>query len=115
MAHSKMLHVRVDDEIKTQASEALAAMEPTQRQQLRLRRGLVLAAGAAARAAAAAAVLGPGGSASDGSSSSGSESDDQQVQVLPAKQDPAEGGQLPLCSNPNEERPLGSSFDEEPA
>ena len=26
MAHSKMLHVRVDDEIKTQASEALAAM-----------------------------------------------------------------------------------------
>ncbi len=26
MAHSTMLHVRVDDEIKTQASEALAAM-----------------------------------------------------------------------------------------
>jgi len=26
MAHSSMLHVRVDDEIKTQASEALAAM-----------------------------------------------------------------------------------------
>jgi DNA-damage-inducible protein J len=26
MAHSKMLHVRVDDEIKTQASEALEAM-----------------------------------------------------------------------------------------
>ena len=26
MAHSKMLHVRVDDDIKTQASEALAAM-----------------------------------------------------------------------------------------
>ena len=26
MAQSKMLHVRVDDEIKTQASEALAAM-----------------------------------------------------------------------------------------
>ena len=26
MAHSKMLHVRVDDEIKTQATEALAAM-----------------------------------------------------------------------------------------
>ena len=26
MSHSTMLHVRVDDEIKTQASEALAAM-----------------------------------------------------------------------------------------
>ena len=26
MAHSAMLHVRVDDEIKTQATEALAAM-----------------------------------------------------------------------------------------
>lgn len=26
MAHSTMLHVRIDDEIKTQASEALAAM-----------------------------------------------------------------------------------------
>jgi DNA-damage-inducible protein J len=26
MAHSSMLHVRVDEEIKTQASEALAAM-----------------------------------------------------------------------------------------
>jgi len=26
MAHSTMLHVRVDDEIKTQAAEALAAM-----------------------------------------------------------------------------------------
>jgi DNA-damage-inducible protein J len=26
MAHTTMLHVRVDDEIKTQASEALAAM-----------------------------------------------------------------------------------------
>ena len=26
MAHSTMLHVRVDDELKTQASEALAAM-----------------------------------------------------------------------------------------
>lgn len=26
MAHSTMLHVRVDDEIKTQATEALAAM-----------------------------------------------------------------------------------------
>ena len=26
MAHSTMLHVRVDDEIKTQAGEALAAM-----------------------------------------------------------------------------------------
>jgi len=26
MAHSKMLHVRVDDEIKTQASEALATI-----------------------------------------------------------------------------------------
>ena len=26
MAHSTMLHVRVDDEIKTQANEALAAM-----------------------------------------------------------------------------------------
>mgnify|MGYP001768570753 CR=1 FL=1 len=26
MAHSTMLHVRVDDKIKTQASEALAAM-----------------------------------------------------------------------------------------
>ncbi len=26
MAHSSMLHVRVDDEIKTQAGEALAAM-----------------------------------------------------------------------------------------
>lgn len=26
MAHSSMLHVRVDDEIKTQASEALASM-----------------------------------------------------------------------------------------
>ena len=26
MAHSTMLHVRVDDEIKTQASDALAAM-----------------------------------------------------------------------------------------
>ncbi len=26
MAHSKMLHVRVDEEIKAQASEALAAM-----------------------------------------------------------------------------------------
>jgi DNA-damage-inducible protein J len=26
MAHSSMLHVRVDDEIKTRASEALAAM-----------------------------------------------------------------------------------------
>ena len=26
MAHTSMLHIRVDDEIKTQASEALAAM-----------------------------------------------------------------------------------------
>lgn len=26
MAHTSMLHVRVDDEVKTQASEALAAM-----------------------------------------------------------------------------------------
>lgn len=97
--------------------EALAAMQPQQRQQLRLRSGLVLAASGAARTAAAAAALGPAGQA--GSGSAGSESDDQSVRQPSVGRHrqlkPAEGGPPPACRNANEECPVGSSLDEEPA
>ncbi|KAL4430994.1 hypothetical protein ABPG75_006250 [Micractinium tetrahymenae] len=96
--------------------EALAAMEPQQRQQLRLRRGLLLAAGATARAAAAAAALGPAGAAGSGNGDSEG-SDDERVQQPAARRQRqlamAEGGPPPACSNTNEELPVGSSLDEE--
>lgn len=99
--------------------EALAAMEPRQRQQLRLRRGLVMAAAAAARAVAAEAVLGPAGAAGSSGASGGSEGSDGdalQEQRSPARRQrqpaAAKGAQPPVCSNANDELPMGSSLDE---
>ena len=42
MSHSTMLHVRVDDEIKTQASEALAAMGLSASEAVRILLGRVV-------------------------------------------------------------------------